>query len=126
MQVKCGALGGTNLNIFWPIWVNGIPIVNTKVVILSQIKGLDGRLAFVKKEFVRTEKIKTNSVRMLPINQLVRRTSGEMRKNKPKNMKSNTMLIKPKIIAIIMISLTSYFLGDFNSFLSTSRIRIRS
>lgn len=54
-----------------PKELNGSQIVAAAATKVKNIKETDGAVAFKKKDLVRMEKIKTSSVSMLPMNQLV-------------------------------------------------------
>lgn len=67
-----------NLKIFCPQAVKGIVKVNITAIELRAIIILEGRTVLNIDFFVLIENKKTNSVRMLEINQLVCKTSGEI------------------------------------------------
>src|SRR3990167_11188371 len=92
--------------------------------ILNKSIIFEGNLDFKKNSFVLTEKINTNSVSTLPINQLVCSMPGPLVENTAKNNKSNTVLIIPKREVIKANSFISNFGGFLSSASSTLSLAI--
>ena len=101
MIPRCAGVGGVNSKKFAVTGINGIRIAMTNAKPQSTTNTVAGRPAFSIGRSERMEKISSNSVIVLAMNQLVCKIAGSIRKNNAKHMKSKTVLTRPSVIKIM-------------------------